>query len=249
MYQLYPVIDGVSNGRLRVSPSPGSCSLWTSHSRFAHLDEKHQIIVKNLQDKNVNFGGLTAGFLLPKSQTTANTYKQPGCDRLLPGGDTNCVILQSGDTLTLYDVTKKRRLHSAHFPGVKRLLWSSDRTLVALCCRREVIICDKKLKALTSSKTRCSLKSVAWYSERKILLYSTETQVRFLLPAGYEGAVLTTREILYIGVCRGEDLVCVNRRQQIRKLEINPAEFLFKAAVLENNEQDILRYRVECLKA
>ena len=220
----------------------GKCSVWTAYNRFVHLDDKQQIVVKNLDNKNVNFGGLTAGFLLPKSETKANTYKQPTCERILPGGRTHSVLLQAGDSLTLYDVHKRRRLHSGHFPGIKRLLWHEDRSLVALCSKREIFICDGALKVLAHTKLRYLVKSVCWYAGRHILLFSTENQVRYLLPAGYEGAVLTTKELLYLGLCRDQTLVCVNRRQQLRKIEINPAEFLFKSAVIEGNEGEILRY-------
>ena len=216
--------------------------MWTAHNRFVHLDEKQQIIVKNLENKNVNFGGLTAGFLLPKSDTKgANSYKQPTCDRVLPGGRTHSVLLQAGDSLTLYDVVKKRRLSSGQFPGVKRLLWNEDRSLVALCSRREILLCDCGLKVLARTKLRYRVKSVCWYEGRHILLYSTENQVRYLLPAGYEGTVLSTKEILYLGLCRDQTLVCLTRRQQLRKIEINPAEFLFKSAVIEGAEVEILR--------
>ena len=242
VYQLYPIIDGVSNGKLKVTPSQGSCSVWTAHNRFVHLDDKHQIIVKNLENKNVNFGGLTAGFLLPKTETGgANAYKQPTCDRVLPGGRSHSVLLQAGDSLTLYDVVKKRRLASAQFPGVKRLLWTEDRSLVALCSRREIFLCDGGLKVLTRTKPRYRVKSVSWYEGGNILLYSTENQVRYLLPAGYEGPVLSTKELLYLGLCRDQSLVCLTRRQQLRKIQINPAEFLFKSAVIEGNQGEILR--------
>ena len=66
---------------------PGSYSVWTAHNRLAHLDDKRQVIVKNLENKNVNFGGLAAGFLLPKAEA-GPTYRQPDCDRLFPGGQT-----------------------------------------------------------------------------------------------------------------------------------------------------------------
>ena len=198
--------------------------------------------MKNLDNKNVNFGGLTAGFLLPKTETGAKTYKQPTCDRVLPGGRSHSVLLQAGDTLTLYDVSKRRRLHSGHFPGIKRLLWNEERSLVALCSSREIFLCDGALRVLTRTKLRYRVKSVSWYGGRHVLLFSTENQVRYLLPAGYEGTVLSTKELLYLGLCRDQVLVCLNRRQQLRKIEINPAEFLFKSAVLEGNEGEILRY-------
>ena len=112
---------------------------------------------------------------------------------------------------------------------------------MALCSRREIFLCDGGLKVLSHTKLRYRVKSVSWYEGRHILLFSTENQVRYLLPAGYEGTVLSRKELLYLGLCRGQTLLCLTRRQQLRKIEISAAEFLFKSAVIEGNEGEILR--------
>ena len=74
-YQLFVIIDGVVNGKPKTNLSQGRRAVWAAHNRFAHLDDLNQLIVKNLDNKNVNFAGFTSGFLLPKSSSTRYEHK------------------------------------------------------------------------------------------------------------------------------------------------------------------------------
>ena len=226
----------------------GKFATWTANNRFAHLDDSNNIVVRNLDNKNVNFGGLASGFLLPKSEQSSDSFKHPNCERIFSGGGAGRVLLQDGDTVTLYDLARRRRLASAKLPGVRRVSWAPDTALLALASKRSVTICDAALKQLTSETvTRGAVKSLAWLpaSEAACLLVSTETQVRFLLPSGHGGGLVSTREPLYLGLvteAEREQLVGLNRRLQVQALDINTVELRFKAAVLAGNEQVYLRY-------
>ena len=176
-----------------------------------------------------------------------------------PGGRPGCALIQDGDTILHYDILKKRRLHSSKFPGLKRVCWSPDKSQVALASKNNVTICDASLKVLTTHRSRTPVKSCLWHPVPwpgpPVLLVSTHCQVRYVLTSGQEGAVLTTQETLYLGaVTISEEqeavssLACVNRRQQARVLEINNAEFMFKAAVIAGEEQQYLRYSARTVK-
>ena len=258
LYQLFVIVDGVVNGKPKTMLSQGHSAVWIAHNRFAHLDDHRNIIVKNLENKNVNFGGFNSGFLLSKSEQNSNNHKTPNCDRLFIGGRPGCALIKDGDTILHYDIVKKRRLHSSKFPALKRVYWSPDKSQVALASKNIVTICDASLKVLTTHRSRAPVKSCLWHpvtwSGPSILLVSTHCQVRYVLTSGQEGAVLTTQETLYLGaVTISEEqetvssLACVNRRQQVRVLEINNAEFMFKAAVIAGEEQQYLRYYEENL--
>ena len=140
----------------------GKFAVWTAHNRFAHLDDLKNIIVKNLENKNVNFGGFTSGFLLPKSEKKSDSFKYPSCERLFPGDKPGCLLLQDGDNIILYDIVKKRRLSSGKFIKIKRICWSLDRDLLALSSKYIVYICDRTLKQITSHKSRKPIKSFTW---------------------------------------------------------------------------------------
>merc|ERR1719369_80995 len=129
-YQLFFIIEG-SNLKPKIKKSPGRSSVWTTHNRFAHLDASSQLVVKNLDNQNVNFGGLSTGFLLRKSEQKS-AHKIPCCDALYPGGQTGRVLMRDGEQVILYDIIKKRRVNSGKFACVKQVLWSQDRMLLAM---------------------------------------------------------------------------------------------------------------------
>ena len=252
LYQIFAIADGIVNGKPQSMMSQGQSAVWIAHNRFAHLDYQRSIIVKNLENKNVNFGGLTSGFLLSKSEQNSQHYKTPNCDRLFPGGSPGCALIQDRDTIIHYDMVKKRRLHSNKIDDVKRVFWSPDKSFVALASKHIVSICDANLKLVTSYRSRVSVKSCLWHpvawAGPPVLLVSTSCQLRYVLTSGQEGVILTTQETLYLGAVNvseeGESessLACVNRKQQIRVVQVNNAEFMFKAAVIAGEEQHYLR--------
>merc|ERR1719481_382875 len=104
-YQLFFIVE-VSNSKPKIKKSPGSCSVWTSHNRFALLDSSSQLVVKNLENQNVNFGGFSTGFLLPKSEAKSAT-RIPFCDKIFPGGVDGQILMRDGDSILIYDVNKK----------------------------------------------------------------------------------------------------------------------------------------------
>ncbi len=55
---------------------------------------------------------------------------------------------------------------------------------------------------------------------------------RFLVGEGEEGAVCSLPEVSYLARIEGGQAVLLTRAHRWRLLDINPAEFTFKAAVL-----------------
>ena len=243
LYQLFVIIDGVVNGKPKTAVSQGKTAVWSAHNRFVHLDDLNNIIVKNLDNKNINFGGFSAGFLLPKSEKNANSvYKPPTCEQLFEGSIPGSVLIRDGDCFTMYDINKKRRLCSSKFSDIKRVVWSQDKTMVALCSKYKIFICDNSLKVITSHESRVPVKSCVWQHDTGALLFSTHTTVRYLIPcSGDHGSVVTTSETLYLGLVSGSSLVCLNRRHQIKIMEVNLSEVMFKTAVLREDRDEYMR--------
>ena len=178
---------------------------------------------------------------MPKTGKNSDSFKHPPCEKLFPGDKPGCLLLQDGDNILLYDIVKKRRLSSGKFDKIKRICWSPDGAFVALSSKYILYICDSNLKVITSYKSRKPVKSFIWHQESGCLLLSTDCQVMYLLPSGHQGSVRSTSEPLYLGLVHNDRLVCVNRKQQLRVLDINSNEFRFKSAVLAGNEQLYLR--------
>ena len=76
-YQLYTILEGAANLKPRIQASVGRYPTWLSPSKFAILDKQGKLVIKNLQNQDVNFGGFQSGFLLPKSEADKHIFRVP----------------------------------------------------------------------------------------------------------------------------------------------------------------------------
>ena len=74
-YQLFFLLEGAATMKPKIKASPGQFAVWLAHNRFALLDKEGKLVIKNLENQNVNFGGFSRGFLLPKAEALAVTFK------------------------------------------------------------------------------------------------------------------------------------------------------------------------------
>ena len=217
-YQLYLIIEGSDQPKIR--KSSGHNAVWISSNRFAVLDSSSTPIVKNLNNQSVNFGGFSSGFLLPKSDSKLNN-NIPNGDKLFSGGKSGLIIVKDSNTIVLYDVFKRRRINTGYFENVKYSSWSPDKKFVLLVSKHQLWLCDERLKVVSEFKNRTSIKSVCWYSDFPVILYTTNKQLFYLhVSSGEKGAIATTPETLYIALARNRTVVCLTRRSQIKVLEI-----------------------------
>jgi len=237
-YQLFFIIEG-SNLKPKIKKSPGRCCVWSTHNRFAHLDASSQLVVKNLENQNVNFGGFSTGFLLRKSEPKS-VHKTPCCDTLYPGGQTGHVLMRDGDQVILYDIIKKRRVNSGKFARVKQVLWSQDRKLLAMFSKHQLWLCDHRLKVLQVFKSRYPVKSVAWCEDTNTLVYTTDKQLMYLMISGDNGVLATIPEPMYIAMVRQDKVVCIDRKASVKVININNTEYMFKAAVINSKEVEMM---------
>eukprot|EP00092_Neocalanus_flemingeri_P036104 GFUD01039308.1.p1 GENE.GFUD01039308.1~~GFUD01039308.1.p1 ORF type:complete len:712 (+),score=283.13 GFUD01039308.1:109-2136(+) len=238
-YQLFFIIEGAANMKPKIKKSPGRSAVWAAHNRFALLDTSCQLLVKNLDNQNVNFAGFTTGFLLPKSEAQV-TNKVPACEELFAGGQAGCVLMKDGDLIIKYDILKRRRQSSGLFESVKHVAWFCDGTMLAMFSKHQLWLCDKNLKVLQKMKCRATIKSVCWCKDTSTLLYTTENQLLYLLPSGDSGVVSTIQEPLYLALVRESQAVCLTRQGKLKVLNINNTEYKFKSAVIRGAEPEIM---------
>ena len=238
-YQLFFLLEGCKTIKPKIKASPGQFAVWLSHNRFALLDKTGKLIIKNLENQNINFGGMARGFLLPKADAQRLTFKVPACSRLHAGGRPGCLLLQDGDTLVHYDTERKRRLCSGSFPGLHRAIWGQG--VVALLARNMLWLADGKLNILSTFTFRTPVKSGAWCPLTSAFLLTTELQLRYCLPSGEEGALLSLPRPLYLASVASEEgrAVCLDREGVAHVLAINTAEYRFKSAVLAGRDSEV----------
>ena len=82
---------------------------------------------------------------------------------MLASGSQSRLLLRDGTLLTLYSVTKRRRLASTTLAGVKEAVWTEDASLVGLRAGRQVWVCDPSLRVVTGWRGRGKVRSLAWY--------------------------------------------------------------------------------------
>ena len=177
-YQLYTILEGAANMKPRIQASVGRHPTWLSSNKFAILDKQGKLVIKNLQNQDVNFGGFARGFLLPKTEAEKHTFRVPNCSRIFAGGRKGTLLLQDGDTLVQYDTEKKRRIASCNMPGVTRVVWSQDSKMVAFLGRLTIWLCNSSLSTLHTITVRTPVKSGVWCTHTSAFVFSTELQIR-----------------------------------------------------------------------
>ena len=166
----------------------------------------------------------------------------PPASRIFPGARAGYLLLQEGASLLHYDTERKRRIASVSYSGVKAAVWSADSLHLALLAKLSVHLLDSALSALHTVSLRTSPKSGAWCALTGAFLFTTELQLRYALPCGEEGALLSLNTPLYICSVDTEAgrVVCMDRARRPHSLEVNTHEYWFKAAVLGGREEEVV---------
>lgn len=76
-----------------------------------------------------------------------------------------------------------RSLASLKASKVKRAIWSSDMSHVALLAKHNIIICNRKLEASATVHENTRVKSAAW-DENGVLIYTTSNHIKYALLNG-----------------------------------------------------------------
>lgn len=163
-----------------------------------------------------------------------------GCEQVFPGGVSGRVLLYNDHQLVLFDTASFQMLGAASLPGVKRVVWSADNSLLAVLSATSVRILTKDLKQLGAVTEKRRVKDCIW-DERGAVLYSTLSQIKYLLPSGESGVVRSLEEPVYLICLRGSVLHVFNRESALQKLEIDATEYLFKLSLENHRYHDAIR--------
>ena len=163
-----------------------------------------------------------------------------GCEQVFPGGVSGRVLLYNDHQLVLFDTASFQMLGAASLPGVKRVVWNADNSLLAVLSATGVRILTKDLKQLGAVTEKRRVKDCIW-DERGAVLYSTLSQIKYLLPSGESGVVRSLEEPVYLICLRGSVLHVFNRESAMQKLEIDATEYLFKLSLENHRYHDAIR--------
>ena len=92
-----------------------------------------------------------------------------------------------------------------------------------------VYILSKTLTMVCLVKESLRVKDIMW-DERGVLLYSTLSQLKYLLTSGERGVVRSLEDPVYLVCIHGNTLYAFTRENTIAKLRVDPTEYLFKVS-------------------
>jgi len=221
-YDFYKVGKEDSNNEPADSKrSPGVAVVWVARNRFAVLDKSHQIIIRDLANKDNR-----------KIEQTV-----PADDIFYAG--TGLLLLKNSEGVHLLDVQQRRILAAAKVSKVKYVIWSKNMEYAALLSKHTLTLITRKLEVLCSVQESTRVKSGTW-DENGVFVYTTSNHIKYALTAGDHGIIRTLDMPVYIIAIRGNRLYCLNREAAPVELTIDPTEYRFKLALINRRYDEVL---------
>jgi coatomer protein complex subunit alpha (xenin) len=228
VYELYTMgKDEGSIGR-EVQPQRGACksAVFVSSTRFAVLDRNRQITLKSLKNetkRTLKINNLTIGHIFP--------------------GGVGRILIRAQESIVLYDVHALKHvaempIHSRH--SIKYTSWSHDGKYLALYSKLNLYITTSKLEELAMINETSRIKSAAW-DPVGVLIYTTATHIKYVLPNGDSGIIRTLDNPIYMTLVNSREITFLDREGNVGQLSINATEYLFKLALMKHRSSDVAR--------
>ncbi|XP_024526944.1 coatomer subunit alpha-1 [Selaginella moellendorffii] len=224
-YELYVISkDSIGkNDTQEAKKGSGSSAVFVARNRFAVLDKAHNlIVVRNLRNE-----------LSKKVDAPA-----PTVDAIFYAG-TGTLLCRSDDKVILFDIQQKSILGEINSPQVKYVVWSQDMEAVALVSKHSIVMATKKLALKCSVHETIRIKSAAW-DETGVFIYTTLNHIKYCLPNGDSGTIMTLDVPIYITRVAGDKVYCLDRDGKVRTITIDTTEFTFKLALIQKRYDRVL---------
>jgi coatomer subunit alpha len=203
----------------------GLAAVFIARNRFAVLDKNRQLLIKNFQNE------------VTKKIAPPN----PNTDGLLFAGISGRIILRSEDKLTLFEQQSRRTIFELQAVRIKYIIWNKDYSLVALLGKHTLVIANRNLEQQCSATETVRVKSAAWDSSSKILIYTTVNHVKYILPNGDTGIIRTLDVPIYLTKAQDRTLFALDRECKTRTIPIENTEALFKLALEEKQYREVMK--------
>ncbi len=198
----------------------GSHAMFLSSGRFLVFDATEQsLFIKSIND-NANVGVIRCPI--------------PGVEHVFAAPD-NCVLLTSPVLVSLFDLDSQTILVEANVPRVKRVAWSPDNSRCALMSKKGITLMDRTLNIISTINEAVPIKSGVWDQHQNLFYYTSPHHLKYMLPSGETGIICTIENPLYLVRIRGDIVQALDRQASLVTLHIDPAEYIFKLALLEQD--------------
>ena len=112
--------------------------------------------------------------------------------------------------------------------------WRQNYTYGAIIFKKNIIIINKQFKQQCTKDEKFQIYSAIWTKEN-VLIYTTQTHIKYLLTNGDNGILKSLSNLFFLGSMKGKNLTGIELDFKIKKIEIDNSEYLFKKALLQKN--------------
>ena len=117
---------------------------------------------------------------------------------------------------------------------MKYCLWNDDGSRVAVITIQGITVLSSDLRILTVLSEKLRVKDACWH-DWGVLLYTTLSQLKYILPQSGEGGVVRSLvEPVYVMGVRGNAVSGMNREGKGVTMRIDTTEFMLKVSWNEN---------------
>lgn len=254
-YPSLPVLSINADKNTSSKQMVGSCAHYVSRNRILCLNcsggaGSNTASTKKDERKislySSDFSEILSHTLSLSSSPSSSSFRP--C-RILPGPHYPLTFLVSSDKVVLFDYEQGQEVSEVlKVKGVKYSTISPSADSVAFFSTNSIAV-----HSLPSLKKRgvvdesINIKGCCWSPCGKALLYTTTHHLKYFLPSlsgsggsGDVGIICSLPEPLYLVHCLSPtSLILLDRKQEVRRLEVDPSEWLFKLSLQEGNNEKI----------
>ena len=197
---------------------------FVSSTRFVTLEKNRTVLLKSLKNE------------------VKRRIVVPGAQQIFPAG-VGRVLVRCSESILLLAVHALRpiaELPLASRHPVEHAVWSPDMRHVALWSRTHVYIATSKLELVATASEGMPVKSAAW-DPAGVLVYATESQLKYLLPSGDCGVLRALEQPVYLTHANNAEAGFLDRLHCPGRLRVNSIEYQFKLALLRHRSRDVAR--------
>eukprot|EP00771_Trimastix_marina_P001265 gnl/Trimastix_PCT/2323.p1 GENE.gnl/Trimastix_PCT/2323~~gnl/Trimastix_PCT/2323.p1 ORF type:complete len:1240 (+),score=493.38 gnl/Trimastix_PCT/2323:133-3852(+) len=175
-------------------------------------------------------------------RATNKHHFESGFDYVLPGPPGH-VLVRSGNIVSLFDVQRKAVTAKVKLPHqIRKVFWSADYSRVALMARHYIFMTDRTFSAeMTQVFENLRVKSGVWDDTLPVFLYTTVSHLKYALPNGQTGLIRSLQTPVYLAKATGPVLLVLTPRGQVEAQPIEPFEYQFKHALLNQQFDQVKR--------
>ncbi|CAD8064776.1 unnamed protein product [Paramecium primaurelia] len=227
-------------------PQKGDSGVKQFHSKSACFIGKNKIARINQESKIELYNYETDAISLIDDKQASKIFTAPGGKLLIYRENINENKMQNlseNSYLELFDPLAKQGLHQIEYSKAKYVQYHDSYLIVQ--GKLSLTILTKQLQKLIEIQEQINIKSFIWVNN--FIIYTTKSQIKYLLLNGDTGVLKSTENILYL--VKGEEqqqnklkLIAVDNTAQYITQVLDIQEPLFKIAILNKDLNAIHKF-------